>query len=810
VSTNYVKNNLPQILFNTTGGEVWEFVATLINDENAKNKDLIMGMLDLFDPDNCPEEYLKYLGKTVGVVVLDSDEVSVTRERIRSAAAVYRLKGTISGIDKFFNALGYRADVIPLWTDAKGNYSDSESVLYQYPSSRVDITLEALSSVASVDPEIVEKQIERMIEVKPIHVLLRSFTAGRFFSDDYDYNVSDAVAGEGLEAEFSENFPYTELDGEITPAPELGLDIYRHGYGTIPPFRHDGVLAIDRSGTTCLSDGDTLRHNGIPETWQGPILFRDQATTIYHDGTINHDGALDNEGSIYVHYYADMGIRHDFTDLPGGFEYNHVLECGYSGEPTQEDGINMDYLEFGAEHFMEDDFGYFIFRNGSIEFRDGTYIHNFQGDRPSDFSVGADLFIEEAEDTVEAVTDEMLTAQIDITLDPEDRVFPEWIYHDGTLLRDNSDPPVLTLLNRHYYANVVFRNAEYRHDGTLTSRVNVAMHDGLTYPHRGDYPLEELIFENAHQFHYQPPIISEDLIIEPSEIELGEDSFGPYIGNYFRDGSIAVRDGAYTHAEEVSQSIPFDILGIDIYDWTLPPPPPPLPEPPPAPPEPFEFTDNSVTLIEDNVFEVAVGEDEEDYYDPSLLHYNHGFYVIAHNGYLNRLGIVRHDGSYTHDGTLKHDNIEFTREGNFIYRDGTIESRDSIFDEDLDIYNSDTLDLDLYFQDEDLGDLWDDTLDTDIVPNPAEIQYLETVGQATESLSLDFTTYDNSPFIAAYGTGASYEDITYSPTVDITVTDVNAVNDLNILFGDDVFTTPTDTLTVDYYESGIFQYSEVY
>ena len=94
----------------------------------------IVYMDELFDPDLCPEKYLKFLAGMVGWTLEGTDPVS-WREQIKAAPLLYKIRGTKRGLLLAEKLVGYSVFMSELYRDHIGDIVSKEKIFNNTPDS---------------------------------------------------------------------------------------------------------------------------------------------------------------------------------------------------------------------------------------------------------------------------------------------------------------------------------------------------------------------------------------------------------------------------------------------------------------------------------------------------------------------------------------------------------------------------------------------------------------------------------------------------------------------------------------------------
>jgi hypothetical protein len=94
----------------------------------------VVHMEELFDPDRCPEKYLKFLSGMIGWKLIGSDPAS-WREQIKAAPLLYKIRGTNRGILLAEKLIGYSVFMSELYRDHVGDAVPKERIFNNTPAS---------------------------------------------------------------------------------------------------------------------------------------------------------------------------------------------------------------------------------------------------------------------------------------------------------------------------------------------------------------------------------------------------------------------------------------------------------------------------------------------------------------------------------------------------------------------------------------------------------------------------------------------------------------------------------------------------
>ena len=94
----------------------------------------VVHMEELFDPDRCPEKYLKFLAGMVGWKLVGVDSAS-WREQIKAAPLLYKLRGTQRGVLLAEKLIGYSIFMSELYRDHIGDAVPKERIFNNTPDT---------------------------------------------------------------------------------------------------------------------------------------------------------------------------------------------------------------------------------------------------------------------------------------------------------------------------------------------------------------------------------------------------------------------------------------------------------------------------------------------------------------------------------------------------------------------------------------------------------------------------------------------------------------------------------------------------
>ena len=111
----------------------------------------IVHMDELFDPDLCPEKYLKFLAGMLGWTLQGTDPAS-WREQLKAAPLLYKIRGTKKGLLLAEKLVGYSVFMSELYRDHIGDIVSKERIFNNTPDS-VKVKPWFRKSLTSLDGE---------------------------------------------------------------------------------------------------------------------------------------------------------------------------------------------------------------------------------------------------------------------------------------------------------------------------------------------------------------------------------------------------------------------------------------------------------------------------------------------------------------------------------------------------------------------------------------------------------------------------------------------------------------------------------
>ena len=444
------------IIFLLDPDAIIRFYTNVVCQERAAQSEIITSLVDLFDPDKCPERYLPYLAGCIGLKIDSRDGITRQRRMIKSAVAWYKEKGKVSAFQLMFRSLGFDAVITPVWTDKKGHYHDTldPPPAGYIPHARISIGLyEINGDVPVLLPEDIDRIMERMEEVRPIHVLLQRLKIGFGFIDQVPPIEDAAETALGLFFPFDR---FNMMGG-------TGCAI-SHFYGARPAVLHDGVYfdGQARRGRVNEFTGDIHRRG---DAWQEipTLIDRSHAVKVFHNAHVpeNYDG-VPNIGGIPL----DRSGRHSDVNLR---LFHHDGISSWLYDRSCFGAWELDNLLIGVNRLMEDQFFVVYYHNGEIEERTSLIDRSGMNNAQDDLDIV--LAPEEFEDPTDPVTD---GSEAVIARSLDDEVHHCCYYHDGEI-PDRS----------HGYFYHHDWNAQYHHDGlffhdgTIDRRDYLITHDGF-------------------------------------------------------------------------------------------------------------------------------------------------------------------------------------------------------------------------------------------------------------------------------------------------------------------------------------------
>lgn len=180
--TWWVPKQVPPIIYKLDPDGIIKFWADLVEAWRIRESDDILGFEDLFDSDECPQEYLPHMAQRIGLRINQNFSEATRRRQIRQALEWYKSKGLDESVAQRFAGIGYEARVVALWTNGF-TCTDVEPanpcVAAEWmPHSRVDLyalLYDLDSPIAPTDFDSLKKYFD---EVRPIQVLVRDLVVG--------------------------------------------------------------------------------------------------------------------------------------------------------------------------------------------------------------------------------------------------------------------------------------------------------------------------------------------------------------------------------------------------------------------------------------------------------------------------------------------------------------------------------------------------------------------------------------------------------------------------------------------------------
>lgn len=98
------------------GGDLRQFIQIMaVTLDEIKN--YIDSFVEVFDIDRCEDQYLPYIATILGYDLNRSDSTASQRRQLKNAVAWYKVKGTFESFKILFYSLGYKINLLELWTE---------------------------------------------------------------------------------------------------------------------------------------------------------------------------------------------------------------------------------------------------------------------------------------------------------------------------------------------------------------------------------------------------------------------------------------------------------------------------------------------------------------------------------------------------------------------------------------------------------------------------------------------------------------------------------------------------------------------
>lgn len=369
-------NNLPEIIWFLDPDEVVRFYAAMLDAERQQQTNDIVSLLDLFDPDLCPERYLSHLAAVIGCPYYMEDQLSTRRAQIRSAIQRYKEKGKPSSFELIFRSMGFDVVIHELWMDKAGEVRRIGQLTAEQlasgdwvPHARIDVEIieregyPAGQEITTIRPGVIQKLLARMEEVRPIHVLLRMIFLGKSWTESVSMSDEWAL---GLLVEDR----YIRMGGSpcaltwCSFRPDMLYNgIMSHHFGWEWRF-NTGYEAGHRPSQYCFDNP-----YAAPFTF-GPYLYGDDWHAI---------GDIITFGEGYMLHFDGAAVPQETGNLPLTFEGGadavtgtHYLYDGAVYNPKYfydcPFGWSTDLLLIALAMATTDRFGRVLSYDGSVDF----------------------------------------------------------------------------------------------------------------------------------------------------------------------------------------------------------------------------------------------------------------------------------------------------------------------------------------------------------------------------------------------------------------------------------------------------------
>lgn len=393
--------NEPAIIWYCDPDKVAHFFATIVEHERSEQVEIITSIYDLFDPDTCPTQYLPYLADMVGVKIDNRDREETWRAQIRTAVAWYKEKGKMNSFTILFRTMGMNVEIYPLWINEQGEAAREALDASWKPHARIDLVIREYPEWQRYFPDNLQYVINKMEEVRPIHVLLRGIFLGWDLFDSFPFEDITEIDEDLILGQFSDQFVsvyYAHCGIWHFESPQ---NIFRDGGGYEWLRDVDGIIAdpptlpsegdryvVASSGTTGVFVG---HENEVAEYSGGAWVYY---TAAVKDALWVKSGSppiepLGAPGDWKAYFWNGLAwqptwVLFEGRTAPGPF----FRECRGSFPCPDIPGI-CDELEVDVEWNPDPDpFEYCMYHdasvtgipphpvNGGIQRRDGTFFHN--------------------------------------------------------------------------------------------------------------------------------------------------------------------------------------------------------------------------------------------------------------------------------------------------------------------------------------------------------------------------------------------------------------------------------------------------
>ena len=407
---DFFRRHFTPSAFKQDPDEVLKYLLSVMEKERLEEEDLLAGILDLFDVDRCPAQYLKYLAYSIGLKLYAEDPEQAHREQIKQAIRWYKEKGTPLSFRILFRSLGYDALVWEIWTDdieCRRNYEILPYPDYYCsdipsgwtPHSRIDLDIFwypgygiQFSDFASFKQFI----LTRVEEVRPIHVLLRVINIIAIIFDSYPSELIHEEDTDFLIGDLREHFisAYYWKCG-IWHFWEPQFDIERDGGNIYTWFRPAADFLTTPPGTPATGDryiveapatGAWTGHEAEIAEWNGTswdftVPSVNDAIWALHGAAPDPD--TEDPGGYRAYFWTGTVWQEEWTlfdrrfvpgpyfrDCQGEKYYHDKLECYVRWTPPADDFSWCFYHDASAVGLPPHPI------NGGIQLRDGMYKRN--------------------------------------------------------------------------------------------------------------------------------------------------------------------------------------------------------------------------------------------------------------------------------------------------------------------------------------------------------------------------------------------------------------------------------------------------
>lgn len=182
---NFLQYHQSDVVQSLDPDRVLKYYEHLVDHERVLTSQDIDALLSVIDINTCPADKLIFLSALIGLELDPRDNEDQQRDALRYAVAWYREKGKMSSFTLLFSSMKLAASVVPLWINETGDVSPEQSGPNYKPHARVDLVIDSLVGWRDDLPDKMQYILDRMEEVRPIHVLLRKTSPNLSLIDPY-------------------------------------------------------------------------------------------------------------------------------------------------------------------------------------------------------------------------------------------------------------------------------------------------------------------------------------------------------------------------------------------------------------------------------------------------------------------------------------------------------------------------------------------------------------------------------------------------------------------------------------------------